>query len=66
MKIEMLITPETTARWFAIRYDKFFGNGNIMYMIPHKCYRLSPKVNKERFDKVGREHGIFEGVILKG
>ncbi len=66
MKIEMRICPETKARWFAIRYNKFFDNGNIVYMIQHKCYSLSQRVNKERFDKVGREHGIFAGVILKG
>ena len=66
MKIEMRVHPETNARWFVIRYNKFFGNNNIMYVIQHKCYKLSPKVNQERFDKVGREHGIFDGVILKG
>jgi len=63
MKIEMVITPETNCKFFAIRYNSIFGNKYIMYVIHYKNYKLSPKVNQPRFDKVGREHGIFEGVI---
>lgn len=63
MKIEMLITPETKTKYFAIRYNNIFGNKHIMYVIYYKTYGLSPKVNRQRFDKIGRENGIFEGVI---
>lgn len=63
MKIEMRICPETKSKYFAIRYNNIFGNKHIVYVIYYKNYKLSPKVNQQRFDKVGRENGIFEGVI---
>ena len=63
MKIEMIVVPETKRKFFAIRYNSIFGNKYIMYVIHYKNYKLSPKVNRQRFDKIGRENGIFEGVI---
>lgn len=65
MKIEMHIHPETQSRYFSIKYSKYriFAEKYIMYVIYCEQYKLNKKVNQKRFHKVGRENGIFGGVV---